>query len=383
MNVLIVTSDVDTLKEGTAARRAITEYATLVKHLFVIVLNDRREKCEMQKVSEELWIFPVNALRWWTAPFEAVAVARREVWFQGTLQADLVSALDPSEAGVAGMLISRFSRRPLQVHVEHDMFGSRFASESFRNWVRARAARTVVTGADGIRVVTKHMQDVLSKMGNKVTSRITLLPRFIDVSGLADEPIKVDLHTKYPHFKFLMLMVAPLIPEQNVGLGLEVLHGVLKFYTHAGLVIVGEGSEQKRLEKRIQELGLTDKVAFETIAEDLPSYYKTANVFLVTAIYDEYGDTIVAAAACGCPIVTTNVGVAANIIEHGDSGFLCDPSKPQTFVMSIVSMIRNPGIRERMKVNGELFIQDHIAQTKAEYLAQYAALWTALIKKHE
>ena len=54
--------------------------------------------------------------------------------------------------------------------------------------------------------------------------------------------------------------------------------------------------------------------------ETLFSYYKTVDLFLVTSLYEGYGMTLVEAQAAGCPIISTDVGVArevgARIIDH-------------------------------------------------------------------
>jgi putative flippase GtrA len=48
----------------------------------------------------------------------------------------------------------------------------------------------------------------------------------------------------------------------------------------------------------------------EPWCDDPASYYKTADCFLITSDYEGYGMTIVEALAAGCPVVSTDVGIA-------------------------------------------------------------------------
>lgn len=365
LNVLLITKDVNMLREGTVARKTLEEYSKLAKHIFVIVLNNRRDRYKIQKVSDTLWIYPTNSWVWWLSPFDAARTVKREVWFQGHLQADIISALDPCESGLAGARVAGFSDKPLQVHVEHDVFDPHFVDESFANKLRVKIARYVLPRATTIRAASERIRASLADFSVAVGDKAVMVPRFIDVEQLAKEPVRVNLHEKYPSFRFIILMIAPLINDQNLELALTVLQGVSKYYEFVGLVIVGEGPERKRLMARARKLGLERKVAFESSGENISSYYKTANVFLVTALYEEYGDTIAEAAACGIAIVASNVGIASTLIQHGDSGFLCNPQDAESFVKSIALIMQNTGIRERLRINSHLYFENHTRATRS------------------
>ena len=45
----------------------------------------------------------------------------------------------------------------------------------------------------------------------------------------------------------------------------------------------------------------------------LISYYKTADLFLNTSLFEGYGMTLVEARAAGCKVVSTDVGVAREV----------------------------------------------------------------------
>ncbi len=378
MNILMLTRDVNVLRDGTAARRAIEEYATLPKHLFVIVLNTRRDHFKIQKVSDKLWIYPCNAFAWWSTPFAAVRVAGKEVWFQNRLQVDIVHALDPSESGLAGAFIMRFSKKPLLVEMLEDVLDARFQDESFTNLVRAFIARYVLRRANSIRVALERTKESLEEISPAVAKKAYVLPRFVDIAALAREPMRVDLHTKYPRYHFVILMVAPLVRENNLALGIHVLVGALRHFGHTGLVIVGEGPDRTHLERLAQQLHVKDRVVFEKRTADIGSYYKSANVFLMPVV-DGLEQSLREAVACGALVVSANAGVAPRIIENGVNGFLCAPDDTKKFIDTVADIIRRPGVRETIKINARVDIEGSEGKEKELYLQHFQDAWERLM----
>ncbi|GAH42294.1 unnamed protein product, partial [marine sediment metagenome] len=58
------------------------------------------------------------------------------------------------------------------------------------------------------------------------------------------------------------------------------------------------------------------------------SYYQAADIFVYTSLYENFGQTLLEAAAAGLPIISTPVGIAPEIVIDGETGFLVnDDSK--------------------------------------------------------
>ena len=117
-------------------------------------------------------------------------------------------------------------------------------------------------------------------------------------------------------------MASRLEVEKNIDLAIKAFKEVVQKIPKAGLIIVGKGSEQGRLEALCLRLSLKQSVVFEPWADKqtLASYYKTADLFLNTSLFEGYGMTFVEAKAAGCKIVSTDVGIApeteAILVEH-------------------------------------------------------------------
>ncbi|MDO8561722.1 MAG: glycosyltransferase family 4 protein [bacterium] len=380
MDVLMIVKDTNALREGTALRASILEQAKLVNRLFVIVENPRRDHYEIQRISETVWFIPTNSLCWWLAPYDALRIAKRELFFQGHLQTDIIVACDPCEAGFAGALLSRRYKKPLHIRIDQNVFSPYFISASFSNTVRAFFARRVVRASSRIQVASETIRASLSEIGDDVTDRTTILSPFVDAEVFLKEPVRVDLRAKYPQFKFIILMAAPLTPAQNFPLAIHVFSEVIKQYSHAGLVIVGEGRMKSKILSLASHFGVRNQVIIEGPSDNLVSYFKTASVLLVTAPYDDWNNTIAVASACGCPIVTTRVGIAPSIIVDSESGFLCDAEHPESFVSSIMKFINDPNVRARITINTSLYLQKNMEGGKDGYSRLIMEDWEKTLK---
>ena len=134
------------------------------------------------------------------------------------------------------------------------------------------------------------------------------------------------------------------------------------------MVIVGEGPERHTLELGIRKYELRDSVVIEPWTDDMVSYYKTADLFLLTSNYEGYGRTVVEAAIAGLPVVMTDVGCAGEAIRNNVNGFIVPVDDAAALAERLGTALKNPRLLEplRRAPLPEL-------PTKKEYLAAYYA----------
>ena len=90
------------------------------------------------------------------------------------------------------------------------------------------------------------------------------------------------------------------------------------------LLLVGGGSEQKRYEKTVKDLELSNIIIepFHPMRE-LFEYYKASDVFVHPTSYDVWGLVVNEAMACGLPVVVSDKCVAGlELVEQGINGFV-------------------------------------------------------------
>jgi glycosyltransferase involved in cell wall biosynthesis len=62
--------------------------------------------------------------------------------------------------------------------------------------------------------------------------------------------------------------------------------------------------------------------------------------------------------ATGVPLVSTHVGMAADLIQDGVNGFLCNTEDVEALTIRSLEVIRNEDVRERFRSKGYRSVQN-------------------------
>ena len=122
------------------------------------------------------------------------------------------------------------------------------------------------------------------------------------------------------------------------------------------LIIAGPGTRlRKRYEKWVRLHRLENDVIFVGFVSesDKPRYYKTADVFCAPATSREsFGIVLLEAMAMGKPIVATNIDGYANVVSHGEDGFLVPPQNAKELAEALIHMLSDENIGQQMAIKG-------------------------------
>ena len=106
----------------------------------------------------------------------------------------------------------------------------------------------------------------------------------------------------------------------------------------AGKALFGEDQYVQQLQTQIQKHGLQDRVYFLGFRSDIPALMASCDLVAHTSTAPEpFGRVIVEAMFSGCPVIAANAGGATELIEHGQTGWLCQPNNPQNLAELIAS----------------------------------------------
>jgi glycosyltransferase involved in cell wall biosynthesis len=111
--------------------------------------------------------------------------------------------------------------------------------------------------------------------------------------------------------------------------------------------------------------------------EDMPNIYAQSHiVVLPTTYYEGLPRTLVEGAACGRPLVATDIPGCREIILHGENGFLVPPHDPIALAEAIRNLSSDPELRRKMGEKSRLFVIEHFSShiVNTETLGVYDAL---------
>ena len=90
------------------------------------------------------------------------------------------------------------------------------------------------------------------------------------------------------------------------------------------LLVVGKDKALKRFQQLSLTLGLGGRVHFAGPQADVAPYYGAADALVLPTLYDPFPNVALEALASGLPVVTSFKSGAAEIIQTGVNGYVCD-----------------------------------------------------------
>ncbi len=131
----------------------------------------------------------------------------------------------------------------------------------------------------------------------------------------------------------------------------------------------GDNAMMQEMEDKIKGYGLEDRVVISTSIsdEDLPDFYRAADVFALSSRYEPFGMTAVEAMACGTPTVITTHGGLFRAMEFGEHAMYADTMDKEEFGITLLQVLRYRRLREKLAQEGShrvrsLFTWTGIAQ---------------------
>ncbi|MCW2685606.1 MAG: glycosyltransferase [Mycobacterium sp.] len=144
-------------------------------------------------------------------------------------------------------------------------------------------------------------------------------------------------------------IVAALRPEKDHATLLRAAGIVLHEMPRARFLVIGEGATRPDLEALCSELRIAPNVHFAGARGDIARLLGAIDVFALSSVTVEcFPIALLEAMACARPAVCTAVGGIAEMINHGESGYLVPPKDPQQLAARLVSLLSDPQTAHRM-----------------------------------
>jgi len=375
MKVVSISTDRKLFEEGSVVLTRQKYYAERMEELHVIVFSLSKNGYKYRSFGN-LHLYPMNSSSRISFLFDAYRLGKKIILENSFKKENsVITTQDSFETGLVGYLLKKKFNLPLQLQIHTDFLNSYFKNSSL-NLARVVLAKFLIPKADGLRVVSSVISGSLQKEFPNLKTKIDILPIFIDIEKIKNSAISINLRQKYPD-RFIILMASRVTKEKNIILAIKLVSSLIRANKRIVLLIVGDGPEKKTLQLYAKDMG--GYVVFEPWTLDLTSYYKTADVFLLTSQYEGYGMTLIEAGASGCPIVTTNVGIAkTDLFKNGENAFVCPVGDLDCLSKSVIDLLENLQKRKLFQERMQDSIK-RIAITKEEYVSRYVAMLENLL----
>jgi len=168
-----------------------------------------------------------------------------------------------------------------------------------------------------------------------------------------------------------ILSVGRLTGWKNIGDLIEACRILKERNVQFNCLIVGEAlADEKDYEQVLKELvtkyELTN-VHFSPWRDDVPSVMKAASVFVLPSSQEAFGRVIIEAQASGCPVVATDHGGPAELINHEKNGLLVPVRDVKKIADAIERFLKDTEFSEQIAQQAlqdvnKYSIEEHIRQ---------------------
>ena len=228
--------------------------------------------------------------------------------------------------------------------------------------------RNVMGKADLVTAVSRFTRDkVLGQWASCDPCKIKVLPNTIR-SEFSPGSKSVPLLERYNlRGRRVLLSVSRLAKEERYKGHDRVIAALPRLRaTDPDLIylIVGRGDDLERLRNLTLQVGQEDHVCFagDVPAQELPNFYRTADVFVMPSTGEGFGIVFLEAAACGLPVVGGNLDGSWDALREGHLGFAIDPLSEDELVSAIVRALTSGPTNRHLEVGafGRQNFQAHV-----------------------
>ena len=245
-----------------------------------------------------------------------------------------------------GTLAGKIAGIPCIIYTEHGRDFSSSSKVKIANRILCRMVDKIVVVAEcGKRYLVEHEgvnEKKIIKIYNGIDSKkfgtrqeVTLIRREL---GITDD-------------QSLIGIVARLDPIKNHTCLIRAMKIIATRLPEAVLLIIGDGALRSELESLTAKLQLQNHIKFLGARNNIAELLSVMDVFVLSSLSEGLSLTLIEACAAARPIVATDVGGNAEIVEHESNGLLVPSDQPEVMAKAILEILNDKG---KSKLMGEM-----------------------------
>jgi len=198
-----------------------------------------------------------------------------------------------------------------------------------------------------------------------------IIPNGVDIDHFSPSSLPIE---EFGDGKLNIVFVSRLEKRKGLNHLLGAFSQVKQQVPNSRLIIVGPGTRLRRkYEREIRRSGLKDVIFTGLVSyEELPRYYKTADIFCAPATGREsFGLILLEAMAAGKPIVASNIEGYASVLAHNVDGLLVPPADKEMLARALLSLSTDEALRREMGARGRAKALEYSWERVAQNVLNY------------
>ncbi len=171
-------------------------------------------------------------------------------------------------------------------------------------------------------------------------------------------------NTPHPQQKVVFGMVARFEPIKNHALLLDAAELLAKQTRQFKVKLIGQGHLQADIQAAIQQKGLADVVEIVEYSNDMPAFYQSVDVGLLTSFAEGIPRALIEPMASGKPVICTDVKGSREAIIDRETGFKTPIDSPEALAGHMLWLIQHPDKRQQMGKAARAHASKHFSEAR-------------------
>jgi glycosyltransferase involved in cell wall biosynthesis len=229
----------------------------------------------------------------------------------------------------------------------------------FTRWSLRRVDRTVA--------ISRYVGDYIARIAPYAVARLRIVRNGVDADHFAAAPPPPD------SAPFTFAVVSRLEPWKRIDRAVSALAGV----PGARLLIIGQGSQRRALEKLVDRLGLGHRVEFRGYRADTRPAVAETHACVNASDDEPLGLAVMEAMASARPVVAFAGGAMPELIGAAERGWLARERTPDALAIAMREAASDPWRAAEKGALARAFVE---AECRVETMCrQYGAVYRELV----
>lgn len=353
-------------------------------HKVIIVAPRYREtSADEDQIVRVPTLFTLGARREFRLANIFLARIRREV---RRFKPEIIHLHHPIWLGSLGLWIAHRLHVPAvytyHTRLEHYAHFVPLPGALFRNLISHALIKHFANRCDGVIVPTNSAEEYLRMIG--VKSSVFVQPTGIDFDRFqAVKPEQVrELRDQLAlGDRKILVSVSRLSNEKNIDFIIDAVARLRDQNAPAfHLLMIGDGHQRKRLQKRLDDLQLNDWMSFtgSVPPDDIALYYHLGDLFVFASKSETQGMVILEAMAARVPVVAIRSSGIDDVIREGENGYKT-PDNLDHWCQRVRQCLEDDSLRDTLAHNAQEFARQNSTEAFAR---QVQGIYAWLLAAH-
>ncbi|WP_459501504.1 N-acetyl-alpha-D-glucosaminyl L-malate synthase BshA [Bacillus sp. C1] len=146
----------------------------------------------------------------------------------------------------------------------------------------------------------------------------------------------------------------------------------------AKLLLVGDGPEFCTILQLVKSLHIEENVLFLGKQDNVAELLALSDLMLLLSEKESFGLVLLEAMACGVPCIGTRVGGIPEVIQHGETGYICEVGDIEGIAEQAIQLLKNDDIHRNMAEQAMAAVYEQFRSEKI--VSQYEAIYYDILR---